>query len=109
MYDVSLARIKVVKREVVISMATWKLILAYIHPFAIHRHAKSQEAFTIMKTTTVPLALAMMATSALSRDVPQNVRNFYNKISSGQCTGGQVLQDGFYSQDGGPQSECSFS
>ncbi|CZT20497.1 related to chitosanase precursor [Ramularia collo-cygni] len=57
-----------------------------------------------MKATTASLAIAMMATGALSRDVPQNIRNFYNKIHSGKCTGGHVLQDGFYSQDGGPKT-----
>lgn len=57
-----------------------------------------------MKVTAVSIAMAMMATGALSRDVPDNVRDFYNKIKSGKCTGGKILKDGFYSQDGGPKS-----
>ena len=58
-----------------------------------------------MKSTTALLALIGLSSLALGRDVPTNVQCFYDRIKSGKCTGGEVLKDGFYSQQGGLKSE----
>lgn len=44
------------------------------------------------------LAVSLLVALASARDVPTNVRDFYNSIvSQGQCN--NVLADGFYSSD----------
>lgn len=50
------------------------------------------------------LAIVFLVHSVSTRDVPDNVRSFYNRIKSGKCTDGVVLKDGFYSQYPGPKS-----
>ena len=60
-----------------------------------------------MKTTTTYLALAALAAQALGRDIPSNVQSFANRIRNGKCTGGKVLQDGFYDIDGGSKCEST--
>lgn len=50
------------------------------------------------------LAVTLFVYGVLARDVPDNVRSFYNRIKSGKCTDGVVLKDGFYSQFPGPKS-----
>ncbi|KAK3648346.1 hypothetical protein LTR56_007463 [Elasticomyces elasticus] len=54
-----------------------------------------------MKSTTV-VAACILLSNALARDVPLNVRAFYNRIQTAQCTGPDLLKSGFYSQDDGP-------
>jgi hypothetical protein len=53
----------------------------------------------------IHLAAAMLISSALARDVPGNVRSFYNRVLNGKCSGGHALQDGFYDKDDGSQSQ----
>ena len=53
------------------------------------------------------LAFALLVSGVFARDVPDNVRSFYNRIKNGKCTDGVVLKDGFYSQFPGPKSSSS--
>lgn len=62
-----------------------------------------------MKISHVSLAVTLLATGALGRDVPNNVRSLYDRVQSGKCTGGTVLQDGFYSKAGGSKSTSPFN
>jgi hypothetical protein len=50
------------------------------------------------------ITIAALAIGAFGRDVPGNVRSFYDRIKNGKCNGGTVLQDDFYSSDDG--SKC---
>lgn len=43
-------------------------------------------------------ASGLLATSAMARDVPANVQNFYDTVKPGTCSGDDLLQGGF--QDG---------
>jgi hypothetical protein len=56
-----------------------------------------------MTMTSFRITVAALAIGAFGRDVPGNVRSFYDRIKDGKCNGGTVLQDGFYSSDYGPQ------
>lgn len=52
-----------------------------------------------MKTSNAVLAAtSLLTTSALARDVPANVQNFYNSVKPGVCSGSDLLKGGF--QDG---------
>jgi hypothetical protein len=50
------------------------------------------------------ITIAALAIGAFGRDVPRNVRSFYDRIKDGKYSGGTVLQDGFYSSD--DESKC---
>jgi hypothetical protein len=49
------------------------------------------------------LALFLFSSIVLARDVPANLQAFLSRIENGKCTGGTVLQDGFFSQEGDSQ------
>lgn len=50
------------------------------------------------------ILVGLLAGSTVARDVPANVRAFYNRIKNGKCTGGNVLKEPFYSQYPGSKS-----
>lgn len=52
-----------------------------------------------MKTSLTYLALALAAQGIVARDVPSNVRSFYNRVKSGGCTGSDLLKSGFHDTD----------
>ena len=54
------------------------------------------------------ITLIIFATAILARDVPNNVRAWIDRVKSGKCTGGTVLQDGFYSEFPGSKSTYFF-
>ncbi|KAL8718819.1 MAG: hypothetical protein Q9225_004103 [Loekoesia sp. 1 TL-2023] len=56
-------------------------------------------------TLTLLVLLAARGISAVS--VPTNVRNFYNRVKTGTCTGSDKLKGGFYDEDGG-QAQWSY-
>jgi hypothetical protein len=56
-----------------------------------------------MKSNLNILALFMLSSNVLALDVPANLQAFLSRIESGKCTGGTVLQDGFFSQEGDGQ------
>ena len=58
-----------------------------------------------MKTTT-SLAVALLATGALSKSIPSNVQSFYNRVKNGKCNGGMNLKDGFYDRCFSYQGSC---
>jgi hypothetical protein len=58
----------------------------------------------VMKAFFSLIALACLLGAAAARDVPANLRAFHDRIKHGQCTGGRVLQNGFYSEIG--DSRC---
>jgi hypothetical protein len=53
--------------------------------------------------TSFRITFTALAIGAFGRDVPGNLRSFYDRIEDGKCNGGTVLQDGFYSSDDGSQ------
>lgn len=61
----------------------------------------------LSQTTLQLLATSLaMAPVATARDVPTNVRNFYNTIvGQGQCS--NKLASGFTAKDGGPSGKHS--
>jgi hypothetical protein len=56
-----------------------------------------------MKSNFGTLALFTLSSIVLALDVPANVKAFLSRIENGKCTGGTVLQDGFFSQEGDAQ------
>jgi hypothetical protein len=56
-----------------------------------------------MIMTPFQITVAALTVGVFGRDVPGNVRSFYDRIKDGKCNGGTVLQDGFYSSDDGSQ------
>lgn len=62
-----------------------------------------------MHHATVSAALAtLLASNALARDIPSNVKALYDSIrGSGSCS--NVLQGGFYSQEGDSKGSCFLS
>jgi hypothetical protein len=51
----------------------------------------------------------VFATAILARDVPDNVKSFIDRVKSGKCTGGKILQEGFYSEFPGSKSPYTFA
>lgn len=43
---------------------------------------------------------ALFTSTVLGRSVPQNIRDFYNAVKPGKCTGSDLLQGGFHDTDG---------
>lgn len=56
--------------------------------------------------TTASLAVALLATGAISKGIPSNVQSFYNRIQNGKCNGGTNLKDGFYDRCFNSNSQC---
>lgn len=55
-----------------------------------------------LPSTTTALAGYVFATTATARSIPDNVKAFYSSVvSSGDCTGTDLLKGGFYDTDGG--------
>lgn len=48
--------------------------------------------------------LACLPGTVWARDVPANVKSFYDRITDGKCTGGKILKDGFYDEIPGSKS-----
>lgn len=48
--------------------------------------------------------LACLPGAVWTRDVPSNVKSFYDRITHGKCTGGKILKDGFYDEIPGSKS-----
>lgn len=50
------------------------------------------------------LAVAALGVPALAYDIPDNVQAFYDKVKNGgSCTGDDLLQGGFFAEEGGSQ------
>ena len=58
-----------------------------------------------MKITLVILA-TFLAQQTVARDVPPNVRSFYNRVKGGRCEAPDKLQGGFYDHDGSEACTC---
>lgn len=54
-----------------------------------------------MKAERSILVAALLILGVAARDVPANVRSFYNSTKTGRCTGSDKLQGGFFDEEGG--------
>ena len=51
-----------------------------------------------MRTTNALFSTtALLTINALGRDVPANLRNFYDTVKPGKCSGSDLLKGGFQS------------
>ncbi|KAK5169344.1 uncharacterized protein LTR77_005319 [Saxophila tyrrhenica] len=52
------------------------------------------------------LAFAFLVASSACRDIPSNVQSFVDRVKSGKCEGGSILQDGFYANYAGGKTQA---